>query len=455
MELAVLLQELVELTIEICENWKREGKIRKEQKVYIKHKVNNFEYKESGVSFSGSFSTIRKDEWNSSDIFKLLDFLEDTPPFKNCIKAVAEIYNVNEAKAEFRLSTFVKRALINFLEGDLDSKAIISLITTFINDLEGNPIKWKIETWIEGIFMETESIEIEKGIIIRRPKAEDFEYEYEYEYPLIEPMLHRSIEYPSAILEIRKRIKFQPFVYPELEKLLLSLQLYKLGTIRVIQTKWKPKSILQFGGISRPILHWATTYKYVLTENDKKSLPRFVGDIKDKLPVEEETGRPLPSHPIGIAILRYQDAISKPEPIENKVAYAIMGLEALYLKAEEKQELSRRLAQRVAKVMGILEDSSIDVYKTVKKGYGIRSKFVHGSISRNETRKDLLDKIVEYLRKSILILLMIPKGKDEFIQLIDDAMLDDSTKEKLEQLIRGGISSLGLLNEPEKSIEEI
>jgi len=33
---------------------------------------------------------------------------------------------------------------------------------------------------------------------------------------------------------------------------------------------------------------------------------------------------------------------------------------------------------------------------------------------------------------------MIPKGKDEFIQLIDDAMLDDSTKEKLEQLIRGG-----------------
>jgi len=93
--------------------------------------------------------------------------------------------------------------------------------------------------------------------------------------------------------------------------------------------------------------------------------------------------------------------------------------------------------------------------KTVKKGYGIRSKFVHGSISRNETRKDLLDKIVEYLRKSILILLMIPKGKDEFIQLIDDAMLDDSTKEKLEQLIRGGISSLGLLNEPEKSIEEI
>jgi len=86
------------------------------------------------------------------------------------------------------------------------------------------------------------------------------------------------------------------------------------------------------------------------------------------LPVEEETGRPLPSHPIGIAILRYQDAISKPEPVGNKVAYAIMGLEALYLKAEEKQELSRRLAQRVAKVMGYLRIHPLMFIKLSRRG---------------------------------------------------------------------------------------
>ena len=301
-------------------------------------------------------------------------------------------------------------------------------------DLEGNPIEWEIKVWLEGIWMKVDEIKIKKGIIIRKPNTSDIEYEHPLGMPLFE---QTPPHHPSAILEIRKRVKLQPFIYPELEKILIALQLYKVGSVSKTRIYWKPKSFLQFRGISTPIYRGLTTYRYSLDESDVEKLPRFIAKIKDKLPIEEETGRPIASNPFGIAILRYQDAILKPEAIGNKIAYAVMGLEALYLKSEG--ELSHRLAQRVAKLLSFFEEEPIKVYRNVKKAYNIRSGFVHGSPLQNKKPqevKEILDNIIEYLRKSILTFIQLQKEKKELLSLIDDALLEKQKDIKLQNLIK-------------------
>ena len=437
MDVASCLREVIELAVNICTTWIREGKIRKDTRLYIEHKVENFEYGINNRGAHWSSQLIHVEEWNSGDIFRLTDYLKSTVQFKRCAQTIIENYSIDPPVVDSLLSAFLRKVVTDILEGNLDLE---NLLVTFINDLERNPIWWKVEVWLDGIYMETELIKIEDDVIIRRPKKEDFEYRS----PIAPHPFYRSPleHFPTAIIEMYKKSDSPSNLRVELWKLFISLQLYNVASIIVTQINFKPISILEHEYTLTPASYEATTYKCTLSEEDEKSLPEFVKTIKDKLPVEERTGRPDLSHPVGIALLRYQDAVSKPEPIENKIAYAIMGLEALYLKAGENQELSHRLAQRVAKIMGMFGDPPLQARKIVKDGYVIRSKFVHGVVSKASVNKELLDTIVEYLRRSILVFMLIPKRKEEFIQMIDDSMLDEKAKEDLEQLITDRIKFL-------------
>jgi len=436
MDLASLLQTLAEDAIKICKEWREEGKLHKEIRCYRKFKVEKFEYREGNIGISGSFPMIQKEEWNISDVFKLIEHVKGLDSFKRCTKHVAEEYASEhpnpEAQAEHWVSIFLQKIILDYLNEKFDN--LLSYIVTFIQDLEGNPIEWNIKVWLEGIWLEIERMEIEKGIFIRKPQPEDFEYEY----PLDAPFFEQHISPPSAILEIKKRVKIQPYIYPELEKIIIALQLYKMGSITRTKIFWRPKSFLQVGGISTS-MHWLSkTYTYSLGERDEEKLPKFMEMIKNRLPIDE-TGRPLSSNPLGIALLRYQDALLKPEAIENKIAYAVMGLEALYLKAEEREGLSHKLSQRVAKILSLLDEKPIKVYNLIKEAYDIRSGFVHGSIIRKEEPKNvkkILDNVLEYLRKSILIFILLPREKEELLSLIDNAILEKQAEEKLSELIK-------------------
>jgi len=66
----------------------------------------------------------------------------------------------------------------------------------FIRDLDGVPIEWRIEAWLQGVWMKTKEIEIEKGVVIRKTSSTDLEFES----PLGAPLFDNSIRVPSAIL---------------------------------------------------------------------------------------------------------------------------------------------------------------------------------------------------------------------------------------------------------------
>jgi len=118
----------------------------------------------------------------------------------------------------------------------------------------------------------------------------------------------------------------------------------------------------------------------------------------------------------------------------------MMGLEALFL--DDDKELSFKLATRVSKIMSFLNHDPFAVRDSMKIAYSIRSTFAHGSLlsSREKRRLEMrygdLNRIfrvtLDYLRLGILAAFLLPIGKEDMIDLTDDALIDTRQSTELE-----------------------
>jgi len=144
-----------------------------------------------------------------------------------------------------------------------------------------------------------------------------------------------------------------------------------------------------------------------------------------------------------MAYERYSAALMHPGSVEERVANAIMSLEALLL--EEHQELAYRLRLRVAKMFGFLGEEPLAVRDALADAYTVRSRFAHGSRLTANARKKIetgyksvdafVLKILNFVRKAIVTSLLVKQPKDDFIDLIDDALIERSAEERLQQLL--------------------
>jgi len=195
-------------------------------------------------------------------------------------------------------------------------------------------------------------------------------------------------------------------------KIITALRLYKLGSVQTLAIKWTPKSILQFGATVQPYVVQPIIYKYALASNESDKIKIFLDKVRPLIPITQ--GKIETTDYLSISLQRYNEALFKPNNME-RVTYAIMGLEALFLKSSEREELSHRLAQRVAKCLSILNYQPIEIYRVLKQSYEVRSEFIHGApIREDELRNsgELANKVMEYLRLSILVFMGTEKRKN-------------------------------------------
>jgi hypothetical protein len=217
----------------------------------------------------------------------------------------------------------------------------------------------------------------------------------------------------------------------------LALQLYKVGSVSVSRIEWIPLSFLRSSSTYTPLSIPPPRFKYTLDEKDSKDLPSFFEKLKRKIRIDERSLRYLTDACLEIAILRYQDALLKPEDVFAKIAYVVMSLEALYL--EGGGGARYKLAQRAAKLLGLFGEDPEEVYGILKNdAYRVRSAYVHGNNPPTTKRKpdEILNNVIEYLRKSIIIFIQTSKGKKELLDLIDKAMRNDTTADKLRKCIK-------------------
>lgn len=181
----------------------------------------------------------------------------------------------------------------------------------------------------------------------------------------------------------------------------------------------------------------------LITSEDAQILKEFWQTMTRVLPNSfYDIGETRLDH-LTIAYRRYCDGLLQNGSSERRIANGVMGLESLFLKGGEMQELTYRLSIRAAKVLALMGYDPFKVKEVIKDAYGVRSLFVHGShLSYKEERsltreygdvKRFLLLLLDYLRISVIIMMFTKMEKERFLDFIDDALID---KDKEQQLIK-------------------
>jgi hypothetical protein len=186
-----------------------------------------------------------------------------------------------------------------------------------------------------------------------------------------------------------------------------------------------------------------TLETYLITKEDVPRLREFWHTLSNALPTSFFDPTIAETDYLTIAYNRYCDSLFQSGILERRIANAVMGLEALFLLGET-QELAYRLCLRISKLLSLLEYDPHEIKKVVHDAYKIRSIFVHGGlldsrkkkiVSEYRDIKNLLQLLLEYLRVSIVVIMLSDKEKKELINLIENSTIDKKCEETLDNAV--------------------
>lgn len=433
--LPVILHDLSNSIINEVKSSKENKKLNISKELNIKEKILNLNYSQGITGFQQEPEIITKEKWRWEDELEFKEKIEASEAFQEAIKKIVKTYNVEEKKAKSWIIEFENK-ITNLCFYEINNEKIIELVSLFISDLEENPILWRPVVWIDGIWLETDSIEIRdnNNFLLRKPEPKDLEIEYPYG-----SSIYRQLNnWPSAILEFEYREKNSYLVQEKIDSIISTLRLFKLGSIERLQIQLNSDSIIRsFGGTIGKGNKIVAHHKYGLAEEDTEILKEFITIIEDLVHSEIIDKSTDEADYITIAYERFCDGLLKPVIPENRIASAIMALEALYLKEPEKSELTEKLSLRVAIALEPFGHKTLEVYNIVKRAYGIRSRFVHGSKVEQKEIGELPENILDYCRVSIIMFLQLHKEleKEKLINLLNKSLLDHDEKDKFHKLI--------------------
>jgi Apea-like HEPN len=142
---------------------------------------------------------------------------------------------------------------------------------------------------------------------------------------------------------------------------------------------------------------------------------------------------------VRVAYERYCAALLRRDIFEERVANAVMGLEALFL--EEKQEVSYRCRLRVARAMSYLGENPRDVFGRLADAYRCRNAFAHGDrlstknaqklASRYQDQEILYRSAMNYLRKALVASIVGVDKKATLIAMVDESLVDIGNDKEL------------------------
>lgn len=437
------LKELALSVKRIVEERVSKGEIKPDEEVYFRWKVNKFQYTDKGiVQLSADREHFTKTSWLRSTL-KLIDLIKKSEEFNSVLKQLTTIFNKKNELPQY-LEYFVGKLINGLLSNTkFEEKNIDDLIKIFLKDLREEPVKYGAEVELEGVILRPEKIEPSYGITLRRTKVEDIEKEYPVS-------THFTLLYaPSAILNIELLGRGVNEVQKRIEQSIAILRLFKVGS--VIWKRYRTYSDSITDTMARFTIssgrHIAILEKYLITEEDVPRLKRFWQTISGIMPLSFYEHGITRIDYLTVAYYRYNDSLFQNGTLERRIANAVMGLEALFLKSGEVQELVYRLSFRISKLLSLLGYDPYEVREKIRDAYKIRNLFAHGGhLSCKERRKieskyknvtSFLRSLLEYLRISILVMMLSKKEKDELIDLIDDSFLDKNREELLKNVIRG------------------
>jgi hypothetical protein len=420
--------------------------IKPEEMAFYRLRVNKFQYTDQGIiEWSASPEFFTKPSWFRASI-ELTESIKKSSEYSLALEQIIKIFG-KDAIYPQALEWFVMKLINEILQTQkFEENNIDELVKTFIKDLYGEPVRCWAEVELDGIVLLPDKVEVSYGIKIRKTKAEDLEREF----PAYDLMQWIFVPSPSAILNIEFLGRGVNEIQRKVQQAISILRLFKVGSVKYLRYSMHSDSIIGYGfgfplGASITSRTEPVLEKYLITEEDVPKLKKFWQAIENAIPLNFfELGITKIDH-LTIAYNRYNDALFQDGNLERRIANAVMGLEALFLKSGELQELVYRLNLRMSKILSLLGYDPYEVRKIIKDAYKVRSIFAHGGhLSYNERKKleskyksiqNFVRQLLDYLRISIIVMILSKREKEELIDLIDDSFVDKKREEMLNSII--------------------
>lgn len=420
------------------------GTIKPQDEVYFGWKVDKFQYTDKGVTnYSAHGDYLTKQSWFGA-IIKLEHSIKRSSEYSAALQHLAKVFG-DGSRISNNLDHFNMRLLHHYLPDtkteEIDTE---SLITTFLKDLREEPVKYGAEVELQGLALQPEKTDPSFGIALRQTRVEDLEREFPVYGFVMGP---RHLPNPSAILNIEFLGRGTNEIQRRVEQAIVVLRLFKVGSVDRIAYHMKSESItdaMAFGTVTSGRAGGALE-TYLITHEDVPKLKKFWQAVTESIPESLFKPGVAGTDYLTIAYKRYCDALLENGLIERRIANAVMGLEALFLKPGELQELPYRLGVRIGKLFDLLGRNPHEIKKMINDAYKVRSLFAHGGqLSYERKRKleskygevrNLLLSVLDCIRILLIISILGSKEKDELIDSLDDSLIDKKREEQLNWII--------------------
>jgi len=454
-ELRELLTKLLQFVYSICIESLTKKRFEPEKQLYFRQKVTGFSYDDTGTHiFNWKPVEIVKDNW-----YKAVNAIEKETKklslYSDALERITHIYeNKWKPPDDYSLSLDdVLSGLINVITrgifaGEItEESSLESYIESFLKHLNLEGVGYRLTAELSGIVLKPPSIQLDENTLLRRPKLEDIEEKHRAQDFFMAD--EKSFRLPTAIMELTEAsassLRRIDLLDEKVYRAVAILRLFRFGGIEYIKYTIDAESLFIPGIYSCEGINLTKSGSYLIKNEDVKPLKLFWSKMKRAtLPSSVYVGKRKKPDELSIAYDRYSDSLER-EIIEKRISSAVMGLEALYLSPSEQQEMSFRLRMRLGKMLSLIGYNPEEVRKNMIDAYDIRSTYVHGGTLKQKSRQkyenkhgnlnEFCETITDYLRSSIVALLLRKTSKASIIQKIDDSFLDSTREEEIKTLL--------------------
>lgn len=271
------------------------------------------------------------------------------------------------------LPKFLTRYLSKKNEISFEEDVFDKTYKEFESYLTADSITYRGVAVLAGFEMSSELIELEDDLSIRSIN--------ESEKGRLRPFLYsQRVQSAGADYVIEKEYEVDKFGEDKIElaketfeNVLLALRLFpESGDVTYPGMLTKPISpfhVDQNRSRGQSLIRFFNS-KYKLAEEQEEEFLEYWDKISGQLNEPTESYR--------IAIDKFSNSFTRSNE-NDRLLDSVIALEAMYLKSGEAQEMSYRLSQRGALLLGDSKKEAEDIKNTLKRSYNKRSSLVHGS----------------------------------------------------------------------------
>jgi hypothetical protein len=389
----------------------------------------SLKYRADGAFVNFEPSRIEEDIWDWRDQERFHDIVVNAlPDYQSLVSALGPQAHMIQDFARF----------VSFASFRGNDKSELSeRVIALGRELEDRPLPVKVTAFIDGLTINEFPLRISDAFVLRKPTTEDVaQYirldEYGgFSHPLADTWF-------SVVGELVFDAISTGIAQGEFLRTIETLRLFRVGGVAANRYEMRSRHSFLHGGVmtsSAPSRF--SQFSYELLGADAFRLSRFLQDIAPLIPDPFHASTVVTER--NIAYMRYNEALFQERPSERPITSAITALEALFLEGET--ELTHRLAQRVSLFLRALgtHSNAQETYDNVKKGYKIRSTFIHGASLKIKDRPEadsLAPILLEYSRECVLAFLQISTPKADILRILDRAMLDITSLNDLESYLK-------------------